>query len=565
MLYYTGPMANEEIASNGVRAGGFSRQNSGTAGSLEIDTFLMSRSLKFVHKLEDQYMCPSCGRVVLNPHQTGCGHIFCYQCIRAFLENSSVSKCPIDNALIKSNEVFQDNCCKREILNLEIYCTNSPNCSYTMPLCRLQEHLKTCFYESLQCSNPGCTEVMYRKDLKEHTESICVYRMEPCPHCKRHYMLIQIKDHENTICPEVTVPCPNKCSQMIKRHKLKGHFNECPEVETDCVYKKYGCSVREKRVKVQVHEDAALNDHLLLVLENNTKLEKQIDGLQQSLLLKHQELQERTSSLEREVQPLVQQVTKSDHMLSAVQRSLEEQKDRVSTVQLQLQQLTRALGQDSARTELVQLKSSLETLRQQVSVIEGLKERLGVLEDNYMRHTRLLNIHVDQLQRNEERFQELESTSYNGKLIWKIREYQKKKKEVTPFLISVPFYTGRSGYKLCARAYLNGDGQGRGTHLSVYVVLMRGDFDSLLPWPFQQSVTLTVLDQSGARNDITGSFKPDLTSDSFHRPTSEMNKATGFPCFISHADLEAPKNAAFVKDDTLFIKIKVDTTGLEDL
>lgn len=32
---------------------------------------------------------------------------------------------------------------------------------------------------------------------------------------------------------------------------------------------------QEKRVKVQVHEDAALNDHLLLVLESNTKLEKQ--------------------------------------------------------------------------------------------------------------------------------------------------------------------------------------------------------------------------------------------------------------------------------------------------
>lgn len=59
------------------------------------------------------------------------------------------------------------------------------------------------------------------------------------------------------------------------------------------------------------------------------------------------------------------------------QRSLEEQKDRVSAIQLQLQQLTQAFSQDSGRTELAQLRCSLDNLKQQVSVIEGLKERLG--------------------------------------------------------------------------------------------------------------------------------------------------------------------------------------------
>lgn len=191
-----------------------------------------------------------------------------------------------------------------------------------------------------------------------------------------------------------------------------------------------------------------------------------------------------------------------------------------------------------------------------------------MLEDNYMRHARLLNVHMDQLQRNEERFHELESTSYNGKLIWKIRDYQKKKKETAAegrALFSAAFYTSRSGYKLSARAYLNGDGSGRGTHLSLYVVLMRGDFDALLPWPFRQSVALTVMDQSGSRKDANMVFKPDPTSSSFHRPTSDTNLATGFPSFVSHAELEATKDAVFVKDDTLFIKVKVDTAGLEDL
>lgn len=48
----------------------------------------------------------------------------------------------------------------------------------------------------------------------------------------------------------------------------------------------------------------------------------QIDDLQQNLVLKHHEFQERTnviSSLEREFKPLAQQMTRSDHMLSTLQ------------------------------------------------------------------------------------------------------------------------------------------------------------------------------------------------------------------------------------------------------
>ena len=35
-------------------------------------------------------------------------------------------------------------------------------------------------------------------------------------------------------------------------------------------------------------------------------------------------------------------------------------------------------------------------------------------------------------------------------------------------LYSQPFYTGRYGYKMCGRVYLNGDGMGKGTHLSLF-------------------------------------------------------------------------------------------------
>ena len=61
--------------------------------------------------------------------------------------------------------------------------------------------------------------------------------------------------------------------------------------------------------------------------------------------------------------------------------------------------------------------------------------------------------------------QVLESTSYTGTLVWKIRDYDRRRREAisgkTLSLYSQPFYTSRYGYKMCARVYLNGDGMGK--------------------------------------------------------------------------------------------------------
>ena len=46
---------------------------------------------------------------------------------------------------------------------------------------------------------------------------------------------------------------------------------------------------------------------------------------------------------------------------------------------------------------------------------------------------------------------------------------------------------------MCLRLYLNGDGTGRGTHLSLFFVVMRGKCDALLKWPFSQKVGIILI------------------------------------------------------------------------
>jgi TNF receptor-associated factor 3 len=157
----------------------------------------------------------------------------------------------------------------------------------------------------------------------------------------------------------------------------------------------------------------------------------------------------------------------------------------------------------------------------------------------------------------------MESASYDGTLLWRITEYQRRKKDAemgrTVSLYSHPFYTSKFGYKMCARVYLNGDGMGKGTHVSLFFVVMRGEFDALLPWPFRQKVTLTLVDVDTKRKPLIDSFKPDSSSTSFKRPVSEMNVASGCPLFVTHEVLETE---TYLKNDSIFIKVEVDTSDL---
>jgi len=160
----------------------------------------------------------------------------------------------------------------------------------------------------------------------------------------------------------------------------------------------------------------------------------------------------------------------------------------------------------------------------------------------------------------ELRMTSLELTSYDGTLVMKIADFSRKRQEAisgrTPSIYSTPFYTSKTGYKLCARIYLNGDGMGRGTHVSLFFVVMRGQYDAMLKWPFRQKVTLMFLDQNN-REHVLDAFRPDPTSSSFKRPVSEMNIASGCPLFLAHTKLEDSANG-YVKDNTAFIKLVVN-------
>ncbi|XP_072017317.1 TNF receptor-associated factor 2-like [Amphiura filiformis] len=211
--------------------------------------------------------------------------------------------------------------------------------------------------------------------------------------------------------------------------------------------------------------------------------------------------------------------------------------------------------------------------------VEAITERASALEEDNMQLQASVNQNQQKLHAQDQiemamnatfaeqdmKIQTLESTSYSGILVWKITEVARRRQEAvsgkTTSFYSSPFYTSYHGYKMCARVYLNGDGTTKGTHLSLFFVVMKGRYDNILHWPFRQKVTFMMVDQ-GNREHVVDTFRPDPTSSSFKKPTSEMNIASGCPLFVALTLLENG-NFAYVKDDCLFVKVIVDVSDLE--
>ena len=67
---------------------------------------------------------------------------------------------------------------------------------------------------------------------------------------------------------------------------------------------------------------------------------------------------------------------------------------------------------------------------------------------------------------------------------------------------SPPFYTSERGYKLQLGVDANGWESGKGTHLSVFVYLMKGEYDEELKWAFIANITIQLLNWSDGSNHI---------------------------------------------------------------
>ena len=224
-------------------------------------------------------------------------------------------------------------------------------------------------------------------------------------------------------------------------------------------------------------------------------------------------------------------------------------RNEVQELKAKVRDLTVELG------NLRERNMSLEReMRDKMSTIDRLRSRMDQVDESLALNTvKIADMESQRAPRAQQTIH-----SYNGTLLWKIDGYQRKRQDaingVKTALYSLPFYSAQFGYKMCAKIYMNGDGFGKGSHLSLFFVVMKGDYDALQTWPFQKKITMMLLDQ-GNGDHMIDAFHSDPQSSSFQRPKSDMNIASGSPLFMP---LDSLSNRQYIKDDVMFVKIIVD-------
>ncbi len=141
-----------------------------------------------------------------------------------------------------------------------------------------------------------------------------------------------------------------------------------------------------------------------------------------------------------------------------------------------------------------------------------------------------------------------------GAPILTMTDFQQRKRDDDEWF-SPPVYNHYQGYRICLGVYANGKNTGKGTHVTVGVCLMRGEFDNSLKWPFRGVISFQLLDQVNGKDHKTDTINySDKASD---KHCNRVTKGEISPSavvstkFIAHTELE-PK---YLRNDTLLFQI----------
>ncbi|NXX14980.1 TRAF2 factor, partial [Podargus strigoides] len=466
-----------------------------------------------------KYLCSNCNNILKEALQTLCGHRYCSACLSWIVRNNTTAICQkckeedpstlSEGSLLAEERAFGDAAINKEISELKVHCLTL-GCSWSGIMKNFEEHQSLCEYALIPC-HTGCGHMVMRKKLADHLEKGCVNNVTTCQKCKQSLSSSEY---------QVNKSIHFNWYLIIFFHLFFPQQNHStPFINKDgCRFSEVGCSFRGSKEKIKEHEKTAVGSHMLLLLQHIKQLKANLctaakaanDFIPQSEL----NLENKLHVFENIVAVLNKEVETSNLEITAFRRQSELDQNIIRGLELKIAELHRCLTQKDA---------GLSSL-----------------------HKSLLFS---------------EQASYDGVFLWKITDVGRKLQDSvtgrTVSLYSPAFYTAKYGYKVCLRVYLNGDGTGKGTHVSLFFVVMKGDYDALLPWPFRHKVTFMLLDQNN-REHIIDAFRPDLTSASFQRPVNDMNVASGCPMFLPLSKLHSPKYA-YVKEDTLFLKCIIET------
>ena len=393
-------------------------------------------------------------------------------------------------------------------------------------------HLSQETYQRLQGKNcPVCRErnLVSVKD-KFHMRRVLSLKVR-CPHkaegCEWQGELRSLEQHLNTNssvgeCRYVDVDCPYACGERVQRRSLEEHKSQrCPLRPFTCQY----CNHKATHQKVTKEHWPVCEKYPLTCHEcGEGEIERQhLKGhLEQTCPLEVIQCDFSYAGCGAQLQRRLM----SAHMKEGI-------KDHLSLLSLvvpNLQTLAQQQG-DLIKQMRDQIKQQADQIKQQGDLIIQQGDQIKQQGDQM----KLMATRIKQL---EKPFPPVDI----------IMDDFKQHKKSNDKWCSPSFYTHLGGYRMCLRVDANGDGTEKGTHVSVYVYLMRGEFDDILKWPFRGDVTIQLKKNAPSHYQLMLSFDDNTPNERMCKPTKERNLGWGYGQYLSHADLYA---GGYLKDDKL--------------
>jgi hypothetical protein len=391
----------------------------------------------------------------------------------------------------------------------------------------------------------GCNWEGRFEDYPPHVEN-CNFAMLTCEHCK----------------------------EKFQKNQLKTHTQSCPKAPKECPLSHLGCTQpATSEGELQQHMEGEMIEHLGIIAKKVQSLEKKVESSEgNGNVLKEKAVRRDYVEADGAMPSGRRYDSGIDNSLRSLPPQQPQRMTQLGAARVQnISEIPSSLPQGFERDMHTIIESMLagrmtkmeEELKRGFTAELRLKdEEISELRTTVKKLERTVQTKSAELEDRDFRLSLIENSNYDGTMIWKIPQFSQRKADAEngkyTSIFSLPFYTGRYGYKMCLRLYIMGDGIGKGTHLSLFFVVMRGEFDNILQWPFTHKVTFKLINQAGGR-DIVDTFQPDPMSTSFRKPKSDMNVASGCPRFVSHTELD---NGGFIVDDTIFIKCIINTTSI---
>ena len=314
---------------------------------------------------------------------------------------------------------------RSEVNQLKIKCSNhGEGCQWTGELGALKKHLESnsgCDFVMVKCPNRCGASTLRRKDVTDHLTQSCYLRPYQCEFCGLKDTYEEITGYWERM--------------IIKTNEddYFGHQAKCPEAPLTCPNK---CGKKKiKRKDMEGHYSQCPQEPVECPFaEAGCKV----------YVLRHQLEEHMTASLQQHL------------MLLMIDRK---------QLKGELNEMVAKLGK--AETDLDETKCKLRNAETEISEtklkLHEAETRLAFCEafDN---SANKLRKYGDSMKITMPGFSEYR---HSGK-VWH----------------SPPFYY-REGYKMCMAVYANGVGKGAGTHVSVTIVHLGGEYDDKLKWPMK--------------------------------------------------------------------------------